>query len=578
MTRQDRRSGQVRDITLYPELSHGEAAKNLKYRVQWNAPIRISPHDPSVIFFTSQHVHRSTNEGESWEVISPDLSHNDPEVMGYSGGPISRDNTGVEVFGTVFALEESPLQKGLIWAGTDDGRVHVSSDAGGNWEDITPPGLAKWGTVNMIDLSTHHAGRAFIAVHRYRLNDFTPYIYGTDDFGKTWKLLTDGTNGMPSNHFVRVVREDPDRKGLLYAGSEFGLYVSFDDGEHWQSLQLNLPVTPIADLAVHQKDLIVATQGRSFWILDDLTPLHQLSAEVARSKAYLYKPRDTYRQLAGPSRQSGNSHTFWDRDYGSGLDWERVGEDGPAGAVVYYYLAAESDDVQLEILEEDGDVIKMFGEEDELPGKKGMNRFVWDMRYPDADVIPNTSFRGTTRGPKAVHGIYQVRLTVGGQIQTQSLQVLKDPRVESTDADLKAQFDLLIQLRDAITETYDGIKKIRELKEKISEANDGADDTVRRAGQALTDKLTAIEHEMIEPRIEYREDCWNFPSKLNHFLSFLSQKVGTGDFKPTDSAYERFRELRGMLDREKVRLDETLNTDLPKYNDLLEKTGHAPVS
>ncbi len=543
LTRQDRESGQVRDIMLYPELSHGDAAMNLKYRVQWNAPIRLSPHDPAVIFFGSQHVHRSTNEGQSWEVISPDLSHNDPEVMGYSGGPVSRDNTGVEVFGTVFALEESPLQKDLIWAGTDDGRVHVSRDAGRNWEDITPEGIAKWGTVNMLELSAHDAGRAFVAVHRYRLDDFKPYIYGTNDFGKTWRLLTDGTNGIPSNHFVRVVREDPDRKGLLYAGSEFGLYASFDDGAHWQSLQLNLPVTPITDLAVHQKDLVVATQGRSFWILDDLTPLHQLSTEVAKAEAYLFGPRDAYRLTAGPERRSGNTNTFRDRVNGSALDWDRVGEDGPAGAVIYYYLAANSGDIKMEILESDGDVIKTFGGDDELPGEKGMNRFVWDMHYPDADVIPNTSFRGTTRGPRAVPGTYQVRLTVGGESQTQSLQVLKDPRVESSVADLQEQFEFLIQIRDAITETYDAIKKIRDLKEQSED-------------KELVEKLTSIEHELIEPRIKYREDCWNFASKLNHFFSYLADKAGTGDYKPTDAALERYRELRGMLDREKGRLDE----------------------
>jgi len=583
LERRDQYSGQTRDIMLYPELAHGQAAMNLTYRVQWNAPIRISPHDPNTIYFASQYVHRTTNEGQTWEIISPDLSHNDPAVMGYSGGPISRDNTGVEVFGTVFALEESPHSAGLIWAGTDDGRVHITRDAGSNWTEITPDGIGQWGTVNMIDLSHHDAGRAFIAVHRYRLDDFTPYIYRTNDYGESWDLLTDGSNGIPANHFVRVVREDPDMRGLLYAGTEFGMYVSFDDGLHWQPFQINLPVSPITDLAVHEQDLVVATQGRSFWILDDLTPLHQLNDQVASSDIFLYKPRDTYRLQGGPARRGGNTNTFRDRLNGGGVDWDQVGEDGPVGVVINYYLAeTPTGEVRLDVVGRDGGVIQVFSSNAEqesfrIPTEPGMNRFVWDLRYPDAEIIDNTLFRGTSRGPKAVPGTYEVRLVANGQTQSQQFEVLKDPRVPSSVADLEQQFQLLIDIRDALTETYGGIGTIRGLRGEVDEAIRGGDEDLTEAGNELSGKLTEVEHGLIEPRIEYREDCWNFPSRLNHFLAYLAQKVGTGDYRPTDAASARYVELRTMLDDQLARLTEVLQDELADFNEMLRDRGKPPV-
>ena len=261
ITRYDHQTGDLRDIETYPQLAEGLPAEALKYRFQMNAPIRVSPHDPYTLYHTSQYVHRSTNEGQSWEIISPDLTTNDKSKQGPSGGPITRDHTGPETYCTIFAFEESPHQAGLFWAGTDDGLAHLSRDGGATWTNITPEGMPEWGTVNMIELSPHDPGRVFLAVHRYRLDDFTPYIYRTDDYGKSWTLLTNGANGIPAKHFVRVVREDPFRKGLLYAGTEFGMYVSFNDGESWQSLQLNLPIVQIADMVIKEQDLVVATHG-----------------------------------------------------------------------------------------------------------------------------------------------------------------------------------------------------------------------------------------------------------------------------------------------------------------------------
>ncbi|MEM1189602.1 MAG: glycosyl hydrolase [Pseudomonadota bacterium] len=583
LERRDRSSGQTRDIMLFPELSAGQAAMNLKYRVQWNAPIRISPHDPDTIYFASQHLHRTTNEGQTWEIISPDLTHNDPAVLGFSGGPISRDNTGVEVFGTVFAFEESVHAPGLIWAGTDDGRVHITRDGGESWSDITPDGIGQWGTVNMIDLSHHDAGRAFIAVHRYRLDDFTPYIYRTDDFGKSWELLTDGENGIPGNHFVRVVREDPDRRGLLYAGTEFGMYLSFDDGVHWQPFQINLPVSPITDLVVHEKDLVVATQGRAFWILDDLSPLHQLDEQVTRSENFLFKPRDAYRLQGGPARRSGNTNTFRDRLNGGGVDWDQVGDDGPVGAVINYKLGdTSSGPVRLEVVGRDGTVIQTFSSDAEqeslrIPAEPGMNQFVWDLRYPDADIIEDTLFRGTSRGPKAVPGSYEIRLVSAGKTQSQPFEVQKDPRVSSSVADLEDQFQLLMEIRDALTETYAGIGTIRDLKAEVSESIQDSDDDLSEAGKGLMEQLTEVEQRLIEPRIQYREDAWNFPSQLNHFLAYLAQKVGTGDYAPTDAAEARYAELRSMLDDQMARLSEVMEYELSEFNDMLDNRDKAPV-
>ncbi len=324
ITRYDHKTGQVREITTAPQLALGTKAEDLHYRFQWNAPIRISKHDPSVLYHTSNFVHRSTDEGQTWTIVSPDLTRANAEMLQDAGGPITLDQTGVEVFATIFVFEESPLAKGELWAGSDDGRVHVTKDGGQSWTEITPEGVPEFGTVNAIDISTHQAGRAHVTVYNYRFDDFTPYVFQTNDYGKTWKRIADGKNGIPERHFARVVREDPDRRGLLYAGTEYGMYVSFDDGGSWQSLQLNLPVTPVTDLQIKDRDLVVSTQGRSFWILDDLTTLHQLTDESVKSAYHLYQPRDTFRIRGG----------------GFDIPSGALGQNPPNGVVIHYSLAA----------------------------------------------------------------------------------------------------------------------------------------------------------------------------------------------------------------------------------------------
>ena len=556
ITRYDHRTGQTRQIRTYPELPEGVAAEAFKYRFQMNAPVRISPHDPNVLYHVSQYVHKSTNEGQSWEIISPDLSRNDKSKQKPSGGPITLDHSGPEVYCTIFAFKESPHTPGLLWAGTDDGLVHLSRDGGSNWENITPKGIPEWTTVNMIELSTHDPGRAFLAVHKYRLDDFTPYIFRTNDYGKNWSLIT-SNNGIPSNHFVRVVREDPARKGLLYAGTEFGMYISFNDGKSWQSFQLNLPVVQVADMVIKEKNLVVATHGRSFWILDDLTPLHQITEEVAKSKAYLFKPREAYRVE------------------GRSMD----------GAGVYYYLAKESDgEVKLEFLDLEGKVINSFSSKKgrNLSAKAGMNRFIWDMRYPRADVVPDTSCFGRNAGPRVVPGTYQVRMTVGEWAQTQSFEVKKDPRLSTTQEDFQKQFDLAIKIRDKLTELNDAIRKIRDVRDQVENLihtlkKAGYGDEIAQASNELIKKLTSMEDKLIQKENKKGADGLNFPAQLDcHFIAVLSVVLST-ETRPTDGSYQVFEDIKPELAEHLHRLQDIFDEDLTAFNEMIQRKNLPPV-
>jgi len=471
ISRYDHANGQEREINTYPQLAVGQAAKDLRYRFQWNAPIRLSPHDPDVLYHTSQFVHRSTDHGQSWEVISPDLTRNDPLKQGYSGGDLTWDNTGVEVYDTIFAFEESKQTRGLLWAGTDDGRVHLSRDNGETWDEITPAGMPDWGQVNMIELSEHDPRRAFLAVTRYRMDDFKPYIFRTDDYGASWSLITDGGNGIPADHFVRVVREDPDRKGLLYAGTEFGLHISFDDGRNWQSFQQNLPVTPITDMAIADGDLVVATQGRSFWILDDMTPLRSMTPELADAVAHLFAPRSTYRFSSGGGFGESGA----------------AGKNPPSGVILYYLLGEETEgEVELEILDAAGSVLRTLSSEKEEPrapspwlrffpemagdrklaAETGLNRYVWNLRHHDAELVDDAVLWGMARGPIVPPGSYQARLSRGDWSQTVDIQLVQDPRIEVSQADLDAQYALATEIWEALSESHQALGSSRRSKRR----------------------------------------------------------------------------------------------------------------
>lgn len=586
ITRVNLATGEERNILAYPQMEVGLAPRDLRYRFNWNAPIRVSPHDPRVLYHCSQHVHRTTDEGQTWQVVSPDLSRNQKDKQDYAGAPITYENTGVEVNSNITAFEESPHAPGLLWAGSDDGLVHVSRDGGASWQHATPPGLAEWATIQSLELSPHAPGRAYLAAHRYRLADFRPLIYRTDDYGQTWALLTDGRNGIPPTTPTRVVREDPARQGLLYAGTEWGMYVSFDDGRRWQPFQLNLPVVPITDLKVHHDDLVVSTQGRSLWILDDLTPLRQVAdPPAAASPAVLFEPRDAYRvRMAGSGGRRG-------------------AENAPGGATLYYTLADPAHEVRLEITDPRGRVAARFSSdkptepnppdiftmtsryerETILPGKAGLNRFVWDLRYAVVDVVPDAIVWGYTGGPKAAPGTYQVRLSVGGWSQTQALQVRKDPRVRTTQQEFDEQLELMIDMRADLDRIYRGVRVARSLR-------DQARDLLRRladAGQAVgalagdvaavAEKLTAIENELMQTKNEADQDVENFPTKVDNQLAYVYGLVGEADARPTAGQRERATDLKREAEAILSRLDQVIAADVAALNLAARDRGAVPV-
>jgi photosystem II stability/assembly factor-like uncharacterized protein len=589
ITRRDRRTGQQRNVNPWPDNPMGHGAADLKYRFQWNFPIVFSPHDAGTLYTGANVLFKSTNEGQSWDIISPDLTRNDKSKQGPSGGPITKDNTSIEYYCTIFTVMESPVEKGVIWAGSDDGLVHLTRDAGKTWQNVTPKDMPEWIQVNSIDASSIQPGTAYVAATMYKFDDYKPYLYKTSDYGKTWKKIT---SGIPDTAFTRVVREDPNRRGLLYAGTETGLYMSFDDGDHWQSLQLNLPVVPITDLTIHKrdKDLIAATQGRSFWVLDDLPALYQMN-DAARAEAYLFKPEDTYRMPGGSFQLPGAA---------------AVGQNPPAGAVIYYYLKEKPKaDVTLELLDGSGKMIKKYtarvakpdagpggtptpptveqqeegffgaGRVARLAAEAGLNRFVWDLNYEDAKRFQGLiMWAGGTRGPRAVPGTYQAKLTVGDQSYTQSFEVMKDPRLDTTAADFQKQFDLLVKIRDKFNETTDAITRIRDARKQLDDINGRVKDQpnskpVMDAAKSLRAKITAVEEALYQTKNQSGQDPLNYPIRLNNRLAALSGVVAGADAAPSAQSYAVYEELVAAINVQLATLDEVMKTDLPAFNKLV---------
>lgn len=616
LQRYDHRSKQIQLVTVWPDNYTGYGVGELKYRFQWTFPIAFSPHDPNIVYTAGNLLFKTTNEGQSWEAISPDLTRNDPEKLVASGGPITKDTTGAEHYATIFAFAESPHEPGVFWVGSDDGLVHISKDGGQSWTNITPKDLPEWSMISMIEPSPHDPATAYMAVLRHKLDDYRPYLYRTNDYGQSWQLIT---HGIPENDFTRVIREDPNRRGLLYAGTETGLYISFDDGASWQRVQSNLPVAPIYDLTIKEKDLVVATHGRSFWILDDLSPLYQLSNENLEAEAYLFAPRPTYRILphifdGWPNNTEGKNYalafgtlsTFYETETPEGDRVRRfldAGEDLPKGVIITYYLQAVPEaEAKLTILDQAGNVIKTFSsqapaegkeakkekkdgakedmpKDPRIPVKAGWNRFVWNMRYPDAEKVPDDKVSaGGTRGPIAVPGTYQVQLTVGDKTQTQSFELLKDPRVSSSQADLEAQFELLIKIRDKLTETHRAVKQLRNVKQQIDEwvsRVEGREDhaAISEAATALKEKLIAVEDVLILPSGQGASDFqMNFKARLNAQLANLPSVVSSADSAPTQQSYEIFEELSGKIDEQLAKLQAILETDVPTFNNLIRRS------
>src|SRR5262249_38638506 len=593
ITRQDHHTGQVRNVNPWPDNPMGWGAGELKYRFQWSFPIVFSPHDPNTLYAGANVLFKSTNEGQSWQAISGDLTRNDKSKQASSGGPITKDNTSIEYYCTIFTVMESPIEKGTIWTGSDDGLLYVTRDGGKNWQNVTPKGMPEWIQINSIDASSFEAGTAYVAATMYKSDEYKPYLYKTNDYGKTWKKIT---GGIPDNAFTRVVREDPNRRGLLYAGTETGMYGSFDDGENWQSLQLNLPVVPITDLAIHKrdKDLVVATQGRAFWILDDLPVLYQV-ADAAKTDAYLFKPEDSYRLPGGFGGGGGRARGA-------------VGQNPPNGAGIYYYLKNKpASELTLEVLDSSGKSVKKFssrvsetaaqaapvseeegffgggGGQRRAPADAGLNRFVWDLRYPDATrFLGLIMWAGNTTGPRVAPGSYQVKLSVDGKTMTQSFEVKKDPRIETTQADFARQLELLLKIRDKFGETSDAIVEIRDVRKQIDDITNRLKDqpsgkAISDAAKSLKAKLTAVEEELYQTKNQSSQDPLNYPIRLNNKLAALGGVVAGSDSAPTDQSYGVYEELAGKINAQLQKLDEIIRTDLPRFNKLVREQDVSAV-
>ena len=597
LLRYDHRTGQVRNISVWPEFSWGWGVKDHKYRFQWTYPVAISPHDPNILYVAANVAFRSENEGTSWDVISPDLTRNDVSKMGPAGGPITKDTTSAEHYGTIFAFVESPHKKGVFWAGSDDGLVHISVDGGESWVDITPAELPEWSLISMIELSPHDPATAYIAATRYKLDDDRPFLYKTNDYGNTWVEIA---SGIPDHDFTRVIREDPERRGLLYAGTETGVYVSFDDGASWQSLRRNLPVVPVHDMAVKGDELAVATHGRSFWILDDLPLLRQLAAGAPDRDIYLFKPANTYKAaltaesgrpaVEGKNYQPspGHSAAFYETKRPNGELVRRFldgGSNPPGGVVVSYYLKDKPEaEAWLTFLDSEGQTIKSFSSQAEeskppdgrpseltVPVEAGMNRFTWDMRYPNARRL---DIKGADEkaliGPVAPPGAYQVRLTVGEHTQTQTFEVMKDPRVAATQEDLEEQFVFLLRIRDKLTDAHDGTNRLRSVRRQVDEWIQRADaqgsaEAIANVAAGLKDNLAAIEAELINLEALGDLDKISQQARLNTKLWSLTGVVSSAASAPTRQSYEVFDSLSARTDAQLQRLRKVEDTDLARF-------------
>ena len=554
LTRTDVNTGQIRDIQVYPRFFSGEPASSLPERWQWTFPIVFSPKDANMLFTCSQHVWRTTNDGQSWEKISPDLTYADPETLGLTGGEITKDMNGPEIYATMFALAPSNHDVNTIWAGSDDGKIHITRDGGKKWADITPKELPKNSVVAIIDESKHNPGTAYVAAFRYQVDDRQPYVFRTRDFGKTWtKIVT----GIKDGHFSRSIREDHVRPGLLFLGTEHGAYVSFNAGDHWQPLQLNLPDTPIRDLVIKDNDVVLGTHGRGFWILDDIQPLRQLNPELMKQDVILFQPGDAIR--------------------------------GVYDATFQYYMKNKMDSVVVEILDASGSLVQKFvgkgsdvkadagdwwGRGQSKPTvEQGLNAFVWTLKYPGATVFDGMIIWGARpqNGPNAPVGKYQVRLTAGSYTQTYPFQIKMNPNLKGvTEADLKETFDLALKIRDRESQANEAVINIRKIRKQLEDGlKSNSDPEVTKVAKDIIAKITVVEEDLYQTKNRSGQDPLNFPIKLGNRISAVRGSLETGDGKPTAGAYKVFDELSKELDGHITKLNAILNGELPPLNQKL---------
>ena len=586
MMMQDHSNGQIRSVNVWPDNPAGSGAEVMKYRFNWNFPVMFSPNNPNKLYAGSNYLHVSENSGQTWKTISPDLTRNIPETIISSGGPITQDNTGAEYYANIFAIAESKLEEGVIWVGSDDGLIHITKDGGKTWENITPPKKLspELNMINSIDPSPFKKGKAYIAATSYKFGDYTPYLYKTEDYGKSWTLITDGIN---SSYYTRVVRSDKKREGLLYAGTEWGMYISFDDGNSWSEFQLNLPVTSIRDLEVKDNDLVVATHGRSFWIIDDLTPLHQLNENNHDDDAILFKPDLSYRMA-----QSGG----WNRPNNL-----LSGQNHPNGVIINYYIKKlqEDDYLRIDILNMDGSIIRSFtnnqdkysqaGNDDKsvmvgnpvlsnpndidsalssdniesLSPRNGGNRLIWDMRYPGFKSFEGmVLYSSPNVGPKVTPGKYNIKMTYNDFVFQEEFEIVKDPRVKISQADYQDQLEFLIDVRDEVSKANQQIIDIRSIKNNMNFILDKTKDNneLKEMINKYLDDISVVENNIHMTKNQSRQDPLNFGIRINNRIAFLLADSQRGDYPPTDQSKEFFSQVK-----------EELNIEINNLNALIEK-------
>ncbi|MFA7228229.1 MAG: hypothetical protein WC061_04275 [Melioribacteraceae bacterium] len=556
------RTNETRTVDVWPDSPMGHGAKDWKFRFQWNFPLLFSFHDKQTLFAAGNVLFKTTNGGEKWDAISPDLTRNDTTKQISSGGPITKDNTGVEYYCTIFSVAESSLKPGMIWTGSDDGLIYLTTDAGKNWKNVTPPQnlLPEWAQINSIETDPFNEAGLYVAATRYKSDDYKPYLLKTEDFGKTWKKIVSGIN---ENHFTRVIRADTKRPGLLFAGTEEGMYLSLNDGKDWQAFQQNLPIVPVTDLTIKNEDLIVATQGRSFWMIDDITPLRMAGIEPAKKDFRLYPPRKTFR-IDGSDRSDGITS----------------GKNLQSGILMSYHFEnlPDSNSVELKIYDGNERLVRLYKPKskeagDRLPIKKGLQRFVWNMRYSNAEKFDGLIIWGGDgmTGPQAVPGEYKATLVSGKDSISVPFTILKDPRSSAGQLDLQAQFDFVLFTRDKLTEMHRAIKQIRNIRKQIDGVlerikNFGNAGEAKKFGEAINKKITAIEETLYQTKNRSGQDPLNYPVRLNDKLASLNSSVADGQFRPTEQAYTVKKELVEKIDAELMKLKKVVSEEIPEFN------------
>jgi photosystem II stability/assembly factor-like uncharacterized protein len=562
LSRLDHKTGENRAVSVWPDDPLGAGADVSKYRFQWNFPIFFSPHNPKKLYAGGNVLFATENEGASWKALGGDLTTNDKQRQRSSGGPITKDNTGVEVYCTIFTAAESVLEKDLLWTGSDDGLIHVSKDGGQNWTNVTPPAAGQWMMWNCVETDPFVKGKAYFVGTKYKSDDFTPYIFKTEDYGKTWVKIT---NGIPSNSFTRCLRADKKVKGLLYAGTEYGMYISYDDGANWKSFQLNLPMVPITDLTIKENDLIVATQGRSFWMIDDLTVIQQKSAAIAGKTLHVFDVNDTYRYEGYQNTNARNA-----------------GMNPPAGVVINYYLknVTDSSKLSVEISDKNKKIIKTFAtnaaEKEKIEISKGMNQFVWDMIYPAADKIDGQIlWHGNVPGPRAAPGNYFYKIKADKDSSEGSFVIKANPVYKLTQQDYEDQFNFLITVRDKFNEIQKAQKNIRDVRQQINSFVDkqGKDlpKDIKQQADTINKQMTVIEEALHQTKAKSGQDVLNYPIRLDDKISGLYDFAVSGNAAPAKQVKDAYADLSAQADVHLNALKKILDEELSKLNQMIRE-------